>query len=560
MPDATITQDTAPPTPIQQAATTLAGPQPSPATGAPASAATTTQPAQTTPQHPAQPSPQQQAQIADVAHHSTLGKIASALLGKQTQYSVDPQTGQTIATAVPEKPGDLFRSILGGAILGMAAGKGQRSALAGFAAGGKAGLENSQQMDQQRLARAQQEFKNEQAAARSQREKQGESRADQQIEMEKQKNTAQYAMWEKEQILHERDANLRDAEFNQRANENATQMQRWAHEAGGVDAPIAGNNKVGNGAAMQKLYTQYPEKFQAPPGYDRFITQDHDTSGLTYDKEKGYVDGQGNPVNLEDRTTWHVSFIPQKPQPIDIDGATLNRLFPKTMGGVASPKQVYRMPFDQIAGLATSEHEMTRRDADENYKRTHDDLRADMDELKSKANNFTRQADEAERQGDPATAKELRKQASDAFDDYDELRNQAHPQSRLRKADSGRTGAGTVDMATITANAPKAELKPNETLMYDPASKTYSAVPNSSVDVAKSKGVVVVRAGTASTSDYSNPTNVAPYMTVMRDPKGKTVNVMNGDVPNWKNQGYTVVGQGTNTGPAVQEEHESVVK
>jgi hypothetical protein len=515
MPDATTTQDSPiTPTPEQQQAAATSGPSPS-AAAAPASSGAILGSQASAAPAPAQPSPQQQAQQADVAHHFSLGKVASALLGKQTEYSVDPQTGKTIATEVPQKPGDLFRSILSGAILGMAAGKSQRSALAGFAAGGKAGLENSQQMDQQRRAAAQQQFQNQEAAARSQREKQGESRADQQIAMEKQKNTAQFEMFNKEMILHERDANLRDAEFNQRANESATQMQRWSHEAGGVDAPLPDNNKVGNGAAMQKLYTQYPEKFKAPPGYDRFITQDHDTTGLTYDKEKGYVDSEGNPVNLEDRTTWHVSFIPQKQQPLDIDGATLNRLFPKTMGGVASPKQVYRMPFDQLAGLATSEHEMTRRDADENYKRVHDDIRADMDELKSKANNFTRQADEAERQGDTAAAKQLRQQAQDAFDEYDETKMKANPHSPLRKSDSGR--AGTVDMATITANAPKADLKPNETLMFDPKKRNYQAVDNGDVEAAKKNGAVVVP-GNAGTANSAYPVSLPDGSSISVNP------------------------------------------
>ncbi len=45
----------------------------------------------------------------------------------------------------------------------------------------------------------------------------------------------------------------------------------------------------------------------------------------------------------------------------------------------------------------------------------------------------------------------------------------------------------------------------------------------------------------------SNPSDVASYMTVMKDTQGKTINVMNSDVDNWKTQGYTVVGRGTAT-------------
>src|SRR5258708_13585210 len=61
-----------------------------------------------------------------------------------------------------------------------------------------------------------------------------------------------------------------------------------------------------------------------------------------------------------------------------------------------------------------------------------------MDELKSKANNFTRQADEAERQGDRNIANDLRQKANDAYDEYDDLKSQANPHSPLRNSNSGR--------------------------------------------------------------------------------------------------------------------------
>jgi len=442
MPDAPQETAATTPSPDQVNEAISAGPSPlSTAVLGGQNPTTATAPATAAPGTTPQPAPPSPAAHADLQRHYTLGKIASALLGQQMDYQVDPQTGQTVATPMKEKPGDLFRHILAGALLGGAAAKGTNSPIAGFVRGGAAGVEANQNQDTQRYNRAQQQFQNQREAARAQREQRGEAREDDRVAQEKLKTTAQMEMWNKEQIMHERDSNLRDAEFNQRINENSVQMQRWAHEAGGMDAPIPGNNQVGNGAAMMKLYTQDPSKFAAPKGYDRFITQDHDTTGLTYDKDKGFVDQDGNPISLEDRTTWHVSFVPQKPQPVDINGATLNRLFPKATGGIADPKQTYHMPFEQITGMATQEHEMSRRDADETYKRKHDDLRADMDELKSKANNFTRQADEAERQGDRAIANDLRQKANDAYDEYDDLKSQANPHSALRKSDSGRNDA-----------------------------------------------------------------------------------------------------------------------
>jgi hypothetical protein len=551
MPDATTTQDTAPPTPIQQAASALAGPQPTPQPGN-AGATPAPQPWQNA---PAQPTPQQQAAAADTQHHSMLGKLTAALLGKQTEYSVDPQTGKTIATAVPEKPGDLFRHILAGALLGGAAAKGQRSALGGFAAGGKAGLESSQQMDQQKQAHAQQQYQNQQAAQRQSREEDAASD-------EHMKTTAQLEMWNKEQLLHDRESNLREQEFHENHN-NANQLIRDSvSKSGGIDASIQNNGETGNGAKYERLFVSHPEMFQAPKGYNRVITKDINFDGVKWDAKQGYVDESGKPVDLASRTAWHVQFVPQATRPIEMTYGQLYKQAPHAMGSIPKgidPNAVVTLPVDGLVGIMAKESELDRQEKDEAYKRTHDDIRADMDELKSKANNFTRQADEAERQGDAATAKQLRQQATDAFDEYDEVKQQAHPQSRLRKSDSGR--AGTVDTATLQAKIP-GQLRPNEVAIFDKQGNFMGAGIQDSPEVkgyVKQGYIAVAPKGTSTTSqnDQGNPANVAPYMTVMKNAQGKTVNVLNSDVKNWTNQGYSVVGQGTSTGPAAQSnEHE----
>ena len=273
---------------------------------------------------------------------------------------MNPQTGQQEAYEVPQRPGDLFRHILAGALIGGAAAKGTNSVLAGFSRGGAASIQANQAADQQRQQRAQQDFANKQVLDRA--------------AQEKLQSAATHEHWNKEQLLHERDANLRDSEFIQRQNENSQQIQKWAHEAGGIVAPIPGNGELRNGQAMMKLFTSDPNKFRAPSGYDRLISHDIDTSGLTHDPAgKGWIDGDGNAVNLEDRTTWRVSFIPQKPQPITIGGDRLNHLFPKTLGGLADPKQSYSMPWSQVLGLAHNEHETIRKEADEDRKKVRED-------------------------------------------------------------------------------------------------------------------------------------------------------------------------------------------
>ena len=551
------------PTPEQQTAMATGGPQPSPgpaptaAPSAPAAPGAPTAPA--APAAPARPTAQQ----AVDQHHSLLGRAASAILGKSVDYQVDPTTGKTVAVETQQKPGDLFRHILAGAILGGAAAKGTNSVLAGFARGGSAGMQANEAMDESKRARAQQQFQNQREAARGQREQRSESRADEQLRMEQQKTTAQLEMWNKEQIMHERDANLRDAEFNQRGNENAQQMRKWATEAGGIDAPLPGNNEVGNGKAMMESFTKDPSKFAAPQGYNRFITQDHDTTGLTYDKNKGYVDEKGNAVDLADRTTWHVQFVPQKPQPIEITRGELYRLYPDALGTMpkgTKADDVMRMPFDQMAGLATTQHEIKRRDADEAYKRTHDDIRAELDEIKSKASNLTKQADEAERQQDFSTARDLRRQAQDAYDEYDKTKRTANPHSPLRNADSGRPG-GT-DMASLQAKVADWTLIPEDkAVMADKHGMILGVVPRNSPkyqQAVKDGSVEVARPGgkaSAAASPSSPLAKLPPTQTLIRTPSGGEQIVDNEAVDNFlkRNSGSVVVGKGTKASAPEQD-------
>jgi hypothetical protein len=454
MSEATTTQDTSVPTPEQQASAATAGPQPSLSAAIAGTPNTGTATAAAPAPAPAPPSPQQQASAADVDHHSRLGRVAAALLGKQKEFSVDPQTGQTVTTEVPQKPGDLFRHILAGAILGGAAAHqgqvsvdpvtGQRTRmasgpLAGFFAGGTAVMEANAAGEKSRYERAEQQFKNQQTART-------ETREDARLKDERTKTTAQMEFWNQEALHHDREANIREAEYHEKHNERMQLIRDKATEAGAIDAPIQGNGTVGNGAKFQKLFTDQPELFAAPDGYNRVLTTDTNMDGLKFDAKKGYVDQDGNFVDLKDRTTWYVQFLPQQAakQPMDVKGSDINRVFPKVTGGLADPKKVYKMPLEQVVGIGTKEHETNRKEATEIWHANHDAIMAQLGELKSKADNYTRQADAAEREFDLKTAKELRQKAADAYDAYDQVQQQAHPQSRARKTDSGRNNPSKV--------------------------------------------------------------------------------------------------------------------
>lgn len=440
-----IQQQNPAPTPEQITTAATAGPQPSLSsalTGAPATA-----PGPATAPAPARPTPQQQAAAADVAHHSMLGKAVSFLLGKQRQYVPDPVTGAPKAVDVPRKPGELFSHILAAAIIGGAAGQGTNSPIAGFTRGATAGIQANMQADAQKRAQAQRDFENRQAAERQTHEQ---SVQDQRLQDERRKTDAQLEVWNKETLLHERDANLHEREFIESHDERQQRIRDWATEQGAIDAPVPNNGELGNGGKFQKLFTAQPELFRPPTGYSRIVTTDVDMNGLAFDKDKGYVDAQGNAVDLKDRTTWHVQFIPHNSakDPIEIQGTDLQRLFPKTASGLVKPDKTYRLPFEHVIGLAVKEHETNRREAHDDWRERHDEIARQLGEMKNRADNLSRQIDTLERQ--PFLDDDVKKQIADltaqrqqVWNDYDAAQAQAHPQSKLRKTDSRRNANAT---------------------------------------------------------------------------------------------------------------------
>lgn len=121
------------------------------------------------------PAPTPQAQPPD--HHGWFGRGVKSILGAMygapnVQYRVNDQ-GQTEAIATPTKPGDIFRHILAGAILGGAAGAGSPSLVQGGARGGEAVQERALTMDDRARAQAQQEYQNRLRAGEEQRAQKG---------------------------------------------------------------------------------------------------------------------------------------------------------------------------------------------------------------------------------------------------------------------------------------------------------------------------------------------------------------------------------------------------
>lgn len=122
------------------------------------------------------PSPQQAAQAATIARAAKTGLGFHALMGNHVEYQQTPNGPVPVPTQ--NKPGQLFRSILAGAIMGGAAGGSneQNNAGSGWAAaarGAGAARQGAQQQQQQAGQQAQQQWQNSLEAQKANRDQQG---------------------------------------------------------------------------------------------------------------------------------------------------------------------------------------------------------------------------------------------------------------------------------------------------------------------------------------------------------------------------------------------------
>lgn len=109
--------------------------------------------------------------IKHVGKLASVGHIFNTLVGTSNDYSIDPNTGKTIATPVHPKPGQMFRNMLAGALMGGAASGGGDFAT-GLVRGGAAGVQNQQQQDLLRRKQAEDQYKNQLASNEEKRKQQ----------------------------------------------------------------------------------------------------------------------------------------------------------------------------------------------------------------------------------------------------------------------------------------------------------------------------------------------------------------------------------------------------
>ena len=167
------------------------------------------------PAAPAAPSPDQM----QAHHEGLLGKAVKALMGGQVNYKVGPD-GQMQTKEAPQKPGQLFRNILAGAILGGAVG-GQTpdNGLTGGLRGAAAAQGQRQQMDDVNRERADQNYKRSLEASEEQRRQNKEQRDQAGFQTEQDLRRAQIAASNQQTMALSQEAATRGLEYQAKVGE-----------------------------------------------------------------------------------------------------------------------------------------------------------------------------------------------------------------------------------------------------------------------------------------------------------------------------------------------------
>lgn len=212
-------------------------------------------------------SPQQtQPQMSpDQAHSSMVGRVFKSLMGQpNVTYTRDPNTGQMVQTAVPQKAGNLFRSILAGSLLGAAASADQVHNGSGLAAAGvgyTAQQKQAEQQDQLKRQQADQDFQSRLKLNDERRKDEESQRQQQSLDLEKQRtnstellNKAQIAQAQAETIRTNTLTQGTDFENHQKVAD-AGKQNVADYEASGIK-PIA--RGIAEGDEMNQWIKDHP--------------------------------------------------------------------------------------------------------------------------------------------------------------------------------------------------------------------------------------------------------------------------------------------------------------
>ena len=288
---------------------------------------------------------------ANVARHATFGMAVKNLLGAihgQTEYKPNPQTGQVEETTVPTKPGQLFRNILAGALIGGAAsGGGEGGFLGGLARGGSAVMQQQKQQDQQAYARARQ----------SQSDSFEKQKADDEhtLHMAEIAHTNLQMMHAQWQLHHLDEEQLQKKNASAKAYEDfikntpGSQPVKFSVDGQSVDSMTA--------PEFQSAYIKDPSLLHAPSDdYIRHFVDISDATELHNAGQGKWVDDAGNLVNLQGNTTIRAYDIPTRTlkTPQMVDGSEILKVRPELKGSI-DPTHKYAVSPEAWSALYTAE-------------------------------------------------------------------------------------------------------------------------------------------------------------------------------------------------------------
>jgi hypothetical protein len=295
-------------------------------------------------------------QAADNSHHALIGRSVKALFGSlnnsQTTYSTDPSTGQVTEQQVPQKPGSFFRNLIGGMLLGAAAGSqgtvdkegkvtGGGGFLGGLGRGGSAVMQARQQQNDSSFKRAQEQLKA-------------------QMEAQKQSEEERYhaALTAHEniqtaEILHNQHTADETSVRTHNAAVRAYEDNLIASGAQPVQLSINGNmSDTVDGTTFQAAYIKDPSIARAAtPGYQRHFLSTTDLSELHYEGGS-WVDDSGKPVNLGKSMSIKAYDVPTATMktPVQTSGKDINAARRQR---IVDPSKTYPVSPEAMSGLYT---------------------------------------------------------------------------------------------------------------------------------------------------------------------------------------------------------------
>lgn len=345
------------------------------------------------------------AQQTQAAHDTLWGHAVRVLKGAinntSTQYKVNPETGRMEATEVKERPGQIFRNILLGALVGGAAGQAEHDhnpytgVGAGLMAGGAATIQDQRNQDLLKRQQASNDFERQQQIKREQATEDLEQQRLQRENTLDKATIAHYAIQDTRSAYLLNHAGERDIE--QQNGQAQLLLQNVIKQHGTLAKGIPNNDALGNGRQLEAYFTQNPSALVSPNGGMRVPVKIVDTTGLHYDAlHGGWKDEKGDIVDLSDHTRWAVYDIPPTAdlnQTVPVSGAQLKKLFPEVAGDIPADKK-YQMPmrtlFSLVGQSRARANEATQREFDRHqavlngqFKSLTDQLNATRSELAS---------------------------------------------------------------------------------------------------------------------------------------------------------------------------------